>query len=48
MEYSLNGVNNSEVLKFLAESPSETTHAIHLFDLFDGDLTQNILLQLKV
>ena len=32
MQYYLNGVQIKEVLKFLADSPSEATHAIQLLD----------------
>ena len=36
MQCCLNGVQIDEVLKFLAESPSETTHAIELINPFDA------------
>ena len=36
MQCCLNGVHISEVPIFLAESPSVTTHAIELTDLFDA------------
>ena len=35
MQCHLNGVHISEVPKFLAESPSETTHAIELVNPFN-------------
>ena len=35
MQCHLNGLHISEVPKFLAETPSETTHAIELVDPFD-------------
>jgi len=36
MQCLLNGVHISEVPKFLAETPSETTHAIELVDPFEA------------
>ena len=36
MQCCLNGVQISEVPKFLAENLSETTHAIELVDPFDA------------
>ena len=36
MHCHLNGVQINEALKFLAETPSETTHAIELVQPFDA------------
>ena len=36
MQCHLNGVQINEVPKFLAESPSKTTHAIELVDPFNA------------
>ena len=36
MQCHLNGMHISELPKFLAESPSETTHVIELPDPFDA------------
>ena len=47
MQHHLNGVHISEVPKFLAETPNETTHAIELVDLFDAAPPLIILLQLS-
>ena len=47
MQCCLNGVRISEVPKFLAESPSETTHAIELVHPFDATHLLIILLQLS-
>ena len=35
-QFCLNGIHFSEVPKFLAESPSVTSHAIELPDLFNA------------
>ena len=47
MQCHLNGVHISEVSKFLAESPSETSHAIELTDPFNTAHPLIILLQLS-
>ena len=47
MKCHLNGVHISEVPKFLAESPSETTHAIKLVDPFNAAHSLTIPLQLS-
>ena len=47
MQCCLNGVQISEVPKFLAETTSDTTHAIELVDLFDTAHPLIILLQLS-
>ena len=47
MQCHLNGVHVSEVPKFLAESPSETIHAIELVDPFDAAHPLIIPLQLS-
>ena len=47
MQCPLNGVGISEVPKFLAESPSETTHAIELVNPFDAAHLLIIPLQLS-
>ena len=47
MQCHLNGVKISEVPKFLAETPSETTHAIELVDIFDAAHPLIIPLQLS-
>ena len=47
MQCHLNGEHISEVPKFLAESPSETTHAIVLTDPFDTAHPCIIQLQLS-
>ena len=47
MQCHLNGVHISEVPKFLAESPSETTHAIELVNSFNAAHQLVILLQLN-
>ena len=47
MQCCLNGVHISEVTKFLAESPSVTTHAIELPDPFDAVHLLIIPLQLS-
>ena len=47
MQCHLNGVHISEVLKFLAKSSSETTHAIELVNPFDSAHPLIILLQLS-
>ena len=36
MQFHLNGAHISEVPKFLADSPSVTTHAIQLLDPFNA------------
>ena len=46
MQCHLNGVHISEFFKSLAETPSETTHAIELVDPFDATHPLIILLQL--
>ena len=43
----LNGVQISEVPKFLAENPSETSHAIELVNLFNATYPLIIPLQLS-
>ena len=48
MQCHLNGVHISEVPKFLAESPSVTTHAIELTDPFDAAHILIIPLQLSI
>ena len=45
MQCRLNGVHISEVPKFLAETPSETTHAIELVNPFNATHPLIILLQ---
>ena len=47
MQHFLNGVHINEVPKFLAESPSETTHTIALVDPFNAAHTLIITLQLS-
>ena len=47
MQYHLNGVQINEVPKILLETPSETTHALELVNLFDAALLLIILLQLS-
>ena len=47
MQCCLNGMHISEVPKFLAETPSETTHAIELVDPFDATHLIIILLHLS-
>ena len=47
MQCHLNGVHVSEVPKFLAESPSETTHVIELVDPFNAAHPLIILLHLS-
>ena len=47
MQCCLNGVHISEVPKFLAESPSMTTHALQLTDTFDATHLLIISLQLS-
>ena len=47
MQSHLNGVHVSEIPKSLAESPSETTHAIKLVNPFDAAHQVVILLQLS-
>ena len=47
MQCCLNGVHISEVPKFLAEAPSETTHATELAHPFDAAQLLTILLQLS-
>ena len=47
MQCCLNGVHISEVPKFLAETPSETTHTIELVYSFDAIHSLIILLQLS-
>ena len=47
MPCCLNGVHISEVPMFLAESPSETTHAIELVDTFNSAYQLIILIQLN-
>ena len=46
MQCHLNGVQINEVPKFLAEIPSETTHAIELVDPFYA--TQPLIIPLKL
>ena len=43
MQCHLNGVNISEVPKFLADSPSETTYAIQVINTFNAAHTLIIL-----
>ena len=47
MHFSLNGMHISDVPKFLAESPSMTTHGIELTDPFDAVHRSIISLQLS-
>ena len=47
MQCHLNGVHINDVPKFLAETPSETTHAIELVNPFDATHSLIILLQLS-
>ena len=47
MQCHLNGVHISEVPKFLAESPSVTTHAMELRDPFNAAHPLIMLLQLS-
>ena len=47
MQCHLNGVHINEIPKFLAESPSETTHALELWDPFDLAQLLILLLQLR-
>ena len=47
MQYHLNGVQINEVPKFLAETPSETTHAIELVDPFNATHPLLILFKLS-
>ena len=47
MQHRLNGVQISEVPKFLGETLSETTHAIELVDPFNATHPLIILLQLS-
>ena len=47
MQCHLNGVQISEVPKFLAENPNETTHATELVDPFNATHSLIILLQLS-
>ena len=47
MQWYLNGVQISEVPKFLAENLSETTHIIELVDLFNAAHPLIIPLQLS-
>ena len=47
MQWHLNGVQISEVPKFLAENLSETTHALQLTDPFDTAHLLIIPLQLS-
>ena len=46
MQYHLNGVQINEVPKFLAETPSETTHAIELVNHFDA--THLLIIPIKL
>ena len=47
LQCHLNGVHISEALKYFAESPSETMHAIGLVDPFDITHLLIILLQIS-
>ena len=46
MQCCLNSVHISDVLKFLADNPSETTHAIELIEPFDA--SQPLIISLKL
>ena len=46
VQFCLNGVHISEVPKFLAKSPTETTHAIEFVNPFNAAHTLIIIFQL--